>query len=221
MCVVTVPLGISARLTCAIAVGCLLSSRGARAFPLTDPSNPSIVTNAPEPTDSDLRNQLQLHSGFGAAAAGGGWTFVPAISWEEIYTDNVFDTERNRRWDVLTTVTPSIAITGDVPNAQVQFEYGPQFRLAARTPQENSITNQLLGTGLFTVVPDEFYVDARAIAGGAPVNGGFGALGPGVTPNFGGFGTQLGGARHHGAVQSEPDSDQQLLDCTLLVASLR
>ncbi len=52
--------------------------------------------------------------------------------------------------------------------------------------------NQLLGTGLFTIVPDEFYVDARAIAGGAPVNGGFGALGPGVTPNFGGFGTQLG-----------------------------
>jgi hypothetical protein len=193
MCVVTVPLGIPARLSCAIAVGCLLGGRGALAFPLTDPSNPSIVTNVPEPTDSDLRNQLQQHSGFGAAAAGGGWTFVPSISWEEIFTDNVFDTERNRRWDILTTATPSIAITGDVPNAQVQFQYGPQFLLAARTPQENRITNQLSGTGLFTIVPDEFYIDTRAIAGAAPVGAGYGALSPGVTPNFGGFGTLPGG----------------------------
>ncbi len=177
------------------------------------------MTNAPEPTDSDLRNQLQLHSGFGAAAAGGGWTFTPAISWEEIYTDNVFDTERNRRWDVLTTVTPSIAITGDVPNAQVQFEYGPQFRLAARTPQENSITNQLLGTGLFTVVPDEFYVDARAIAGGGSGIRRLQRAGVWVDADLGS--DAAWGARHHGAVQSEPDSDQQLLDCTLLVASLR
>jgi uncharacterized protein (PEP-CTERM system associated) len=187
MCVVTVPLGIPARLSCAVAVGCLLGGPGALAFPLTDPSTPSIVTNAPEPTDSDLRNQLQLHSGFGAAAAGGGWTFTPTISLQEAWTDNILNTTNNRRWDILTLVTPSIAITGDVPNAQVQFQYGPQFRLAARTPEENGITNQLMGTGLFTIVPDEFYVDARAFAGGSPIGGGFGALGPGITQNFGGF----------------------------------
>lgn len=189
MCVVTVPLGIPARLTCALAVGWLLGQRTALAFTVTDPSNPSIVTNAPEPTESDLRHQLQMHSGFGAAAAGGGWTFVPAISGEEIWTDNILNTNTNRRWDLLTIVTPSIAITGDTPNAQVLFEYGPQLRLAARTPQENSITNQLLANSLFTIVPDEFYVSASAIAGGTPVNGGYGALGTGVTPNFGGFGT--------------------------------
>ncbi len=188
---VTVPLGIPVRLTRAVAVGCVLSSRAALAFPLTDPSNPSIVTNAPEPSETDLRNQLQMHSGLGAAPAGGGWTFVPAISLAEIWTDNVENTETNRRWDLLTIAIPSIAITGDVPNAQVQFEYGPQFRLAARTPQENSIANQMLGTGLFTVVPDAFYIDARAIAGTAAVGGGFGALGPGVTPYFGGFGSQV------------------------------
>ena len=109
------------------------------------------------------------------------------LSLQEAWTDNILNTTNNRRWDVLTLFTPSIAITGDVPNAQVQFQYGPQFRLAARTPQENGVTNQLVGTGLFTIVQDEFYVDARAFAGGSPVGGGFGALGPGVTPNFGGL----------------------------------
>jgi uncharacterized protein (PEP-CTERM system associated) len=179
---VTVRPGIPARVICALAFGCLLGNGGARAFPISDPENPSIVTNAPEPAESDLRHQLQLQSGFGAASAGGGWTFIPAISFEEVWTDNVLNTETNRRWDLLSVATPSIAILGDVPNAQVRFAYGPQFLLAARTPQENRVTNQLVGTGLFTIVPDEFYVDVRAFAGASPLGGGFGPLGSGIAP---------------------------------------
>ena len=184
-----VPLGIPARVTWAIAAGCLLSARMALAFPASDPTSPSAVTTAPPPSESDLRHQLQMQSGFGAASSGGGWTFTPMLSLQEAWTDNILNTTNNRRWDVLTLFTPSIAVTGDVPNAQVRFQYGPQFRLAARTPQENGVTNQLVGTGLFTIVQDEFYVDARAFAGGSPLGGGFGALGPGVTPNFGGLST--------------------------------
>ena len=184
----TIRTGIHARVTSVLAMGCLLGSMGAKSFPISDPENPSIVTNAPEPIESDLRHQLALQSGFGAAPAGGGWTFTPAISFEEIWTDNVLNTERNRRWDMLSVATPSIAVLGDVPNAQVRFAYGPQFLLAARTPQEDRITNQLLGTGLFTIVPDEFFVDARAFAGGSPVGGGFGPLGSGIAPLSAGFG---------------------------------
>ena len=186
----------------------------ALAFPASDPTSPSAVTTAPPPSESDLRHQLQMQSGFGAAASGGGWTFTPMLSLQEAWTDNILNTTNNRRWDVLTLFTPSIAITGDVPNAQVRFQYGPQFRLAARTPQENGVTNQLVGTGLFTIVPDEFYVDARAFAGGSPLGGGFGALGPGVTPNFGGLST-VQPAGHNGALQSEPGADHQRFDCAL------
>ncbi|HEY2617137.1 MAG TPA: hypothetical protein VGI78_07350 [Acetobacteraceae bacterium] len=191
MRVVTVPLGIPARLSCAVAVACLLGGHSALAFIVSEPDNPSVVTNAPEPTDADLRNQLQMHSGFGATGAGGGWTFVPTVSLQEAFTDNLLDTTNNRRWDLLTILTPSIAITGDTPNAQVLFEYGPQFRLAARTPQEDSISNQLLGSGLFTIVPDEFFVDARAVAGATPANGGYGSFGAGLAPSFGSFGSPL------------------------------
>jgi uncharacterized protein (PEP-CTERM system associated) len=194
MGVVTVPLGFPARVACALAMGCLVGSRAGQAFPITDPDNPSIVTSAPQPSESDLRHQLQLQSGFGAAEAGGGWTFVPAVTFEEIWTDNILNTETNRRWDLISALTPSISIYGDVPNAQVQFNYSPVFFMAARTPQENRITNQLAGTGLFTIIPDEFYVDARAFAGSSPVGGGFGPLGNGFTTlngvsGFGGVGT--------------------------------
>jgi uncharacterized protein (PEP-CTERM system associated) len=194
MCVVTAPLGFPARVGWALAMGCLLGSRAGLAFPITDPDNPSIVTSAPEPSQSDLRHQLQLQSGFGAAQAGGGWSFTPAITFEEIWTDNILNTQTNRRWDLISAATPSISIFGDVPNAQVQFYYAPAFILAARTPEENRITNQLSGTALFTIIPDEFYVDARAFAGASPVGGGFGPLGTGFTTlngvnSLGGVGT--------------------------------
>jgi uncharacterized protein (PEP-CTERM system associated) len=182
MGVTTIPLRSSARLTCAVAVGCVLGTRVAVAFPATDASNPSIVSTTPEPTESDLRHQLQLQSGFGAGAAGAtGWTFVPRISAQEMYTDNVLNSSTDRRWDMVTFLTPGIALVGDVPNAQVRLDYAPQFRVDARTPSQNDITQQLLGTGNFTILPDELFLDARAVAGATPTAPGFGALGTGIT----------------------------------------
>lgn len=169
------------RLACSLAIGCLLGNHAAMAFPATDPTNPSVTTEAPEPTESDMRHQLQLQSGFGAGG-GAGWTFVPYLSLQEAYTDNVLNTERDHRWDLITLITPGFTLQGDVPNAQVRLNYGPQIRLDARTPSQNGVTQQLAGTGLFTIVPEAFYVDARAFAGGTPVGGGFGGVGLGAPP---------------------------------------
>ncbi len=185
--------GAPIRLTLAVAFGCLLGARIADAFPATDAATPSIVANPTPPTDSDLQHQLQLQTGMGAAAANGNaWTYVPALGAQEMYTDNVLQTPTNRRWDLITVLTPSLGIVGDTPNAQVNFNYAPQLRVDARTPAENGLTQQLAATGEFTIIPDSFYVDARAIAGGTPVGTGFGAFGSTFTPNLagaGGFGT--------------------------------
>ena len=192
MGVETVPLGSCLRLIPVVAAGCTLMASAALAFPATDAENPSVFANPPAPTESDLRHQLQLQSGFGAAASGGGWTFIPRIMGEEFYTDNVLQSPTDRRWDLVTLVTPGITILGDLPNAQVRLTYAPQFRLDATTPQENSVTQQLIGSGQFTIVPDAFYVDARAFAGTAPAFGGFNAFGTGLTPQFGQPGQGLG-----------------------------
>ena len=192
MGVATVPLGTALRLILAAAAGCKLLSSAALAFPATDADNPSVFSNPPEPAVSDLRHQLQLQSGFGAAASGGGWTFTPRIMGEEFYTDNVLQSPTDRRWDMVTLVTPGITIYGDLPNTQVRLSYAPQFRLDATTPQENSVTQQLIGTGQFTIVPDAFYVDARAFAGAAPAFGGFNGFGTSLTPQFGTPGQSLG-----------------------------
>lgn len=192
MGVATVPFGSCLRLIPVVAVGCTLMTSAALAFPATDADNPSPFANPPAPTESDLRHQLQLQSGFGAAASGGGWTFTPRIMGEEFYTDNVLQSPTDRRWDLVTLATPGITILGDLPNTQVRLTYAPQFRLDATTPQENSVTQQLIGSGQFTIVPDAFYVDARAFAGAAPAFGGFNGFGTGLTPQLGQPGQSLG-----------------------------
>ena len=146
----------------------------ARAFPITDPANPPVVTNTPD--EADLRNQLQLHNNF-LAPAGGGWTITPRVSVSEVLNDNVFQTSSNRRFDLITLISPGITILGDTPRAQVTFDYQPSLAWYARTPSETGVSQQLAGTALFTIIPDEFYVDARAVSGVIAANGGFGAFG--------------------------------------------
>jgi len=190
---VTVPVATTVRLACGVTAACLAGAPAALAFPPADPAEPSVATTAAAPDESDLRHQLQRHSEFGSPL-GGGWTFTPSITLQEAYTDNILNTQSNRRWDLLTLATPGIAINGDTPRAQVRLNYGPQFRLAARTPEQDNVTQQLQATGLFTVVPDALYVDARAFAGSGAVGGGFGALGLGVTPALNPSATGVGSA---------------------------
>src|SRR5262249_12832865 len=121
MSVATVPFYYVSRIGCLIAIGCLLGPRMAAAFPVTDELNPGIVADQPVPTQTDLRHQLQLQSGFGAASYAGGWTILPALGASEYFTDNVLFTATNRRWDLVTLVTPSLTIIGDQPNVQLNF----------------------------------------------------------------------------------------------------
>ena len=158
----------------------------ARAFP-TDPAIPSVPPTAPtvEPDAADLRNQLRLQSDFLAPPPEGGWVFQPRVGLAELFTDNVFQTSTDRRYDFVTLLSPGITILGNTPRAQVTFDYQPLLSVYARTPSQTGVSQQLLATGLFTVVPEEIFVDARAVSGVVAANGGFGA--------YGGYGGGYGG----------------------------
>ncbi|WP_216856661.1 outer membrane beta-barrel protein, partial [Acidisphaera sp. S103] len=115
------------------------------------------------PDAQTLQHQLQLANGFGAPA-GGGWTIVPSLNVDEMFTDNVLEVNSPRRWDLVTLVTPGISIAGDLPRLQVKLDYNPTLSLAARTDSQDAISQSLNGTALLTLVPDLAFVDVRALA---------------------------------------------------------
>jgi hypothetical protein len=150
-----------------LGIGLLLAQAdGAVAFPFIDPTNQDQVPQGTDLAGSDvqtLQHQLQLANGFGAPA-GGGWTVVPRLNVDEMFTDNVLQLNSPRRWDLVTLVTPGISIAGDLPRLQLKLDYNPTLSLAARTNSQNAISQSLNSTALLTLVPDLAFVDVRALA---------------------------------------------------------
>ncbi len=151
------------------------------AFPLLDIENTDGVPQGSELATRDaldLRHQLQLANGL-SAPVGGGWTFVPRIDWQEELTDNALQAHSPRRADLVSFLSPGIAIAGDLPRVRVSFDFAPTLSIYARTSNLNSLTEQMNGLGNVTIIPDLAYVDVRALAGVQSVNGGIGGLGGG------------------------------------------
>lgn len=144
----------------------LAQAGGAAAFPLIDPTNQDQVpqgTDLAAPDVQTLQHQLQLANGFGAPA-GGGWTTVPRLNVDEMFTDNVLQVNTPRRWDLVTLITPGISIAGDLPRLQLKLDYDPTLSLAARTDSQDAISQSLNGTALLTLVPEWAFVDVRTMA---------------------------------------------------------
>jgi len=186
-------------------LGVLLSQTGAAlAFPFVDPTNqdtlPTLPTGAPAGTElpaedvTGLRNQLRLTN---PAAPGNpsGWTIIPRLTIQEIFTDNAFQTTSPRRFDAITVISPGIAALADTSHLQLHVDYQPNLTVHAINGSLNVVSQQLNATGLITIVPDLAFVDVRALSGVQSNYGalaGAGTLGAGTAPGTFGVSGQSG-----------------------------
>ena len=123
-----------------------------------------------------------------------GFTIMPTLGLQEEFNDNIFQTEQNRRWDLITVLTPGIALAANTPRLDLTLQYNPSFEYYARTTSENTIAQQLSGVASLVVVPRSIFIDARAYASVEPINGGFiGAGGQGAALGGYGYATGTGG----------------------------
>lgn len=51
-----------------------------------------------------------------------GFTIVPSVTLQEEFTDNVLQTESDRRWDLVTLLTPSLAIGANTPRLNLSLQ---------------------------------------------------------------------------------------------------
>lgn len=128
------------------------------------------------------------------AAAAGDWTITPGVGAQEAYTDNVLLTPTNRRSDLVTTLYPSLSITGTGARLQGSFYYSPTAYLYALTPKLNAVGQDLYGNGSATLLPNHLFLDAHAYSSLQPTFPGFATTGLAAVPalpnlTFGGIGT--------------------------------
>jgi uncharacterized protein (PEP-CTERM system associated) len=209
----------------AMLCGICLMVRHAAAFPASDAENPSVVTPATAAASdqsdvSALSHQLQLLNPY-ASSVGPGWTFTPSLTLQEAFNDNVFQTEQDRRWDMITYVTPGLAIYGDTQNVQVRFNYTPTLIYYVRNSSLNQIAQNLNAIGDITLWQDHLYLDLRASTGVGSASGsnpglGFGGGGLGQpsanSPNIGLTGLNKANSSQNTAFAASPYFLQQFGD---------
>ena len=178
-----------AGLLAVVAVALMARSRDAEAFPLVDPVEGSVVPpgqSLAAPDQQSLQHQLQLVNGI-ATAPLGGWVISPRLDLQEMLTDNVLQAHSPRKWDLVSYLAPGISAAASMPRLQLQFSYTPTLSMYARTPSQNTLSQQLSGIASITAVPEWFYVDLRAVSGVQDRNGGIGG-GGGIGATGGSFG---------------------------------
>lgn len=121
-----------------------------------------------------------------AAAAAGAWTITPQISDQENYTDNVLLTPTNRRSDFITTLSPSLTISGASARLRGTLNYSPTAYLYALTPSQDALAQNLYADGTATLVPRLFFLDAHAYASRQPTLPGLATGGAAVLPSLAG-----------------------------------
>jgi uncharacterized protein (PEP-CTERM system associated) len=190
------PLSMSPRSRqCVMIAGALFMTwfSDAAAFPTLDNAGSDPVPQGAEmeaPDAQDLAHQLQLSEG-AAAPQGGGWTFLPRLTVQEEFTDNVLQQNTPRRADFGTFVAPGFQLIGDTPRLKASIDFAPMLEVYGQTSSLNSLTEQLNGIATLTVAPDLAYVDIRALSGLQNQFGGLGGIGTLGAPatGDGGMGT--------------------------------
>ncbi len=97
------------------------------------------------------------------APGGPAWKLTPGIEIGEAYNDNVSLAPKGSEVaDFITTISPSLTLSGDTARTHVYLVYDPQALLFARGTFGNELQQRLLGLSNTAVLPQLLFFDARA-----------------------------------------------------------
>lgn len=105
----------------------------------------------------------------------------PTVQLSEGYTDNPSSLPKGSP-DSITRAVGSINLSVDTPRLQGQLSNTINYQKYARDSSQTSLTDNLLGLGLVTVIPNQLFVDTRATATQLSQNGGVGFSSSSVIP---------------------------------------
>lgn len=142
-------------------------------------SSPYPLPAPGAPTEPNPQYETNIPPNLGIQP-GPGFQFSPQLTLGEEFNDNIFQTESDRRWDLITIVAPGIAVADQTNRLKFNLNYSPALRIYARTPSQNSVAHQAFGVASAELVEDTFFVNARVFASLAPLNGGFANFGVGL-----------------------------------------
>jgi len=129
----------------------------------------------------------------GGAASAADWQVTPSLSYQEVVTDNIYQSDTDRRGDAISQLVPALNITGDSPRGQLSLLYAPIFSAYVAEPGQDRVDQNLVGNGSVNVLDNHLGIDFNIFANQGSGSGSFGTAGAsGLVPlsdrtlNYGG-----------------------------------
>ena len=98
------------------------------------------------------------------AAVASDWMISPAITLEQIYTDNSLLSHDDPENESITVVRPSISAYREGARASVDFNYAPEYRYYWEDTEDDELVNFLRAEGDVELVEEHLFVDGWATA---------------------------------------------------------
>ncbi|MCU7844988.1 MAG: TIGR03016 family PEP-CTERM system-associated outer membrane protein [Candidatus Thiodiazotropha sp. (ex Monitilora ramsayi)] len=105
--------------------------------------------------------------GICAAPVGGyaaDWIITPAITVEQVYTDNALLSNDSEESESISRITPSVSVYREGARASVDINYAPEYRHYWEGTEDNELVNFLRAEGNTEVVEDHVFLDGWATA---------------------------------------------------------
>ena len=94
-----------------------------------------------------------------AAASADNWLFVPRLSLEETYTDNVLLAKRGGEGDFVTAITPGMSVRGDSARLHANIDYNLQQLLYGDKTELDGINHQMQANTATAIVKNWLFFD--------------------------------------------------------------
>jgi uncharacterized protein (PEP-CTERM system associated) len=122
-----------------------------------------------------LRQQLEGLMGTNTPATPG-WTFVPSLSAQESWTNQLQNTNGSGKSSFITALLPAVLINGQTGRTTTTINYAPALEYYSNGNQ-TQINQNLNAASTITLVPERLFLDLRGFAAVQPTYGGYGPAG--------------------------------------------
>jgi len=92
------------------------------------------------------------------------WIITPAVTVEQVYTDNALLTHDNEESESITRLRPSISLYREGGRASVDVNYAPEYRHYWQETEDNEVVHFLRADGKLEVAENVFFLDGWASA---------------------------------------------------------
>jgi uncharacterized protein (PEP-CTERM system associated) len=146
-----------------------------------------------------------------SSTVGPGWHFNTSLGLQETFNDNISQTSTDRRWDLISALTPGFAAYADTERVELRVNYRPTLEYYARDTSLNQIAQSLDATSDLILWPQHLYLDLRATSGIASTSGSTPGLGYGANSSNSSTSTLTGLTKANSSQYSSYEASPYLL----------